>query len=331
MKPALHLVLHVVSIRRALVRWYEKSKRDLPWRRTRDPYAIWVSEIMLQQTRVAAVIPYYERFLARFPDIPTLADASEPQLLAMWSGLGYYSRARNLQTASKQIANGFPSDYNSIREMPGVGDYTAAAVASIAFGLPRAAVDGNVRRVIVRLSNHNGVDANAAADRLLDRSDPGRWNQAMMELGATVCLPRDPHCGECPLSRACLAHQAGTQNELPYKREKPTPERLDRTLLIIRAGSRRGNRVLLVPSPRVEGFWDLPEPFVGARVGDKLGEFRHTITHRHYRFAVFEAVADSVPKGGRWWSTEQIPLSTTAKKALRLASGFLTRANLKPT
>src|SRR5579863_5065601 len=143
------------AIRKKLARWYDRHRRDLPWRRTRDPYAIWISEIMLQQTRVAAVIPYYERFLARFPGVEELAQAPEPEVLALWSGLGYYSRPRNMQKAAQQIValGEFPSDHASIRELAGVGDYTAAAVASIAFGLPHAVVDGNVRRVVMRLMN----------------------------------------------------------------------------------------------------------------------------------------------------------------------------------
>lgn len=308
--------MYIPSIRRALTRWYESAKRDLPWRRTRDPYAIWISEIMLQQTRVAAVIPYYERFLIAFPNAAALARASETQVLAMWSGLGYYSRARNLQKAAKQIAaSDFPADHASIHELAGVGDYTAAAVASIAFGLPHAAVDGNVRRVIVRLLNDDAADVQKQANALLDRRDPGRWNQALMELGATICLPRDPQCGACPLVRQCEAHRQGTQSELPSKRIKPSPVRLTRTLLVIR---RRG-RVLLTPSTRVKGFWDLPEMFDGAKLGKVLGEFRHTITHRHYRFIVREAVADRVPKDARW-SANGMALSTTARKALQRLS-----------
>ena len=164
------------------MRWYGRAKRDLPWRRTRDPYAIWISEIMLQQTRVAAVIPYYERFLRRFPDAAALAQAPEQELLAMWSGLGYYSRARNLQKAARQIVElgTFPHDYASLRELAGVGEYTAAALASIAFGLPHAVVDGNVRRVIARLLNDGRANPQQWADRLLDRRDPARWNQAVM-------------------------------------------------------------------------------------------------------------------------------------------------------
>ncbi len=301
-------------MRARLVRWYDRARRDLPWRRTRDPYAIWISEIMLQQTRVAAVIPYYERFLARFPDAQSLAAAPERELLGMWAGLGYYSRARNLQKAAAQIGETgtFPKRHAEILELPGVGEYTAAAVASIAFGEPHAAVDGNVRRVIARLLNDGTADASHWAGKLLDRRDPGRWNQAMMELGATVCLPRAPLCADCPIHSHCLAHSAGTQNELPLKRVKPRTERLERTLLVIQ----NNGRTLLTPSARVKGFWDLPEPFLGARPGATLGEFTHTITHRHYRFTVREARAAKIPSPCRW-QNKALPLSTIAKKALK--------------
>jgi A/G-specific adenine glycosylase len=276
---------------------------------------------MLQQTRVAAVIPYYERFMAAYPDPGTLAAADESQVLAMWSGLGYYSRARNLQKAARQISSGgFPRDFDSLRDLAGIGDYTAAAIASIAFGLPHAVVDGNVRRVIVRLLNGQNVAVQQEADRLLDRHDPGRWNQALMELGATICLPRDPQCDACPLQGFCKARQNGTEQALPLKRVKPTPVRLERTLLLIH----RGARILLIPSPRLRGFWDLPEKFGGVRLGKIIGEFRHTITHRHYRFQVRYATAKSAPEGSRWWNQEkldEIPLSTTARKALRLLAG----------
>lgn len=316
-KPALHLVLHVPPIRRALIRWYDRAKRDLPWRRTRDPYAIWISEIMLQQTRVAAVIPYFERFLNRFPNAATLADAAEADLLTMWSGLGYYSRARNLQKAAQVISKRqFPRDYESILALPGVGDYTAAAVASIAFGLPHAVVDGNVRRVIMRLMNDDAADVWKVAGDLLDRRDPGRWNQAVMELGATVCLPRNPRCGDCPLAQQCEAFCQGTQEKLPPKRVKPAAVRLTRTLLVIRCGG----RILLMPSPRVKGFWDLPEPFDRVKIVNFAGEFRHTITHRQYRFVVHYATSGGVPEDSIWVADknlDEIPLSTTAKKALR--------------
>ena len=276
---------------------------------------------MLQQTRVAAVIPYYERFLRRFPDAAALARASEQELLAMWSGLGYYSRARNLQKAARQIVErgSFPEDYASLHALAGVGDYTASAIASIAFGLPHAVVDGNVRRVIARLVNDGRANPQELADGLLDRRDPARWNQAVMELGATICLPREPLCDRCPVAVHCAAHAAGTQGDLPLKRARPAPVRLKRTLLVIR----RNGRVLLAPSTRVKGFWDLPEPFRAARLGAVLGEFAHTITHRQYRFTVQEAMARDIPQGGRWHPKKglrEMPLSTTAKKALRIAN-----------
>jgi A/G-specific adenine glycosylase len=272
---------------------------------------------MLQQTRVAAVIPYYERFLQRFPEAAALAAATEEEVLTLWSGLGYYSRARNLREAARQIVElgSFPGTYGEIRKLAGVGDYTAAAVASIAFGLPHAVIDGNVRRVIARITNGMG-NTRQVADLLLDRKNPSRSNQALMELGAMVCLPRDPRCGACPIATCCEAQKLGTQNDLPGKRLKPATVHLKRNLLVIR----QEGTILLAPSPRVQGFWDLPEPFKGARIGVKLGEFRHTITHHRYQFVISEAVARVIPGGFRWFADKQldeIPLSTTAKKGIR--------------
>jgi A/G-specific adenine glycosylase len=306
------------AIRRKLARWYERNARDLPWRRRRDPYAIWISEIMLQQTRVAAVIPYYERFLARFPAVESLARASEPEVLKYWSGLGYYSRARNLHKAAREIAaaGSFPRDYDGLRALPGIGEYTAAAIASIAYDLPRAVLDGNVRRVLLRIGNDAAADAQALADGLLDRKSPARWNQALMELGALVCLPGDPHCEACPISRECAARREGTQADLPPPRRKQETVRLERTLLVIR---RRG-RILLTPSSRVQGFWDLPEAFEGARMGVRIASFRHAILHRQYSFQVFEGFAQTAPRPMRWFGLrglDEIPLSTAARKAMR--------------
>jgi A/G-specific adenine glycosylase len=311
--------LDVRSIRRKLSRWYHDAKRDLPWRRTRNPYAIWISEIMLQQTRVVAVIPYYERFLQFFPDVATLAKAPEENLLALWSGLGYYSRARNLQKAARDIVarGGFPAEHAELLTLAGIGDYTAAAVSSIAFGLPHAAVDGNVRRVIARLANDANANGPMLAERLLDRKDPGSWNQAMMELGATICLPRQPLCDSCPLAGNCAARIAGTQYEVPGKKKKLDVVKLERTLLVIR----REEKILLVPSPRVDGFWDLPEPFPGARTGAELGSFTHAITNKRYAFRVKEATTTKAPKDAQWFSAkklEEIPLGTTARKALKI-------------
>ena len=311
-------------VRSKLARWYEKNARDLPWRRTRDPYAIWVSEIMLQQTRVAAAIPYYERFLARFPDPTALAGVSEPEVLTAWSGLGYYTRARNLHKAARAIAKlgAFPADYDGIRALSGVGDYTAAAVASIAFGLPHAVVDGNVKRVLARLSGDAHAPVQAIADKLLDRKAPARSNQALMELGALVCLPRDPLCQACPVAKECVARRERRQSELPLKKLRPEPGRIQLTFLLIR---RRG-KILLTPSLRVRGFWDLPEAVLpglspASAPGLKLGTFRHAIMNRRYVCEVHEAIAKRAPRGTCWWPEirlQEIPLSTTAKKALRL-------------
>src|ERR1019366_7928196 len=219
-----------------LLAWYARGHRDLPWRHARDPYPIWVSEIMLQQTRAQAVIPYYRRFLERFPTVRTLAAASEDDVLALWSGLGYYSRARNLRRAAQQIAaaGGFPREYAAIRALPGIGDYTAAAVGSIAFDLPVAVVDGNVLRVVARVTNDAG-DISAGrtrarfreiAQQWLDPGEPGQFNEALMELGATVCLPRNPLCLVCPLAACCRARQEGTVAQLPVKLRKTAPVRL---------------------------------------------------------------------------------------------------------
>lgn len=321
----------LASIRRRLLSWYHEHKRDLPWRRTRDPYQVWISEIMLQQTRVAAVIPYYEGFLDRFPDVHALAAAPEQELLAAWAGLGYYSRARNLQKAAQKIqeTGGFPRDYASLRSLPGVGDYTAAAIASIAFELKHAVLDGNVIRVLSRFTGEAGsVDSipvrnrlREVAERMLDPRRAGEFNQALMELGATVCRPKQPQCLICPLADQCVARQLGKQTELPLKLGRPSAVRVDKQLLVIE----RAGRILIWQRPgdhrRLAGFWELPEPgqLPGARVGARIGRFRHTIVNTNFRFDVFQASVVLVPKGFRWLAkkrTHEIPLSTTAKKAL---------------
>lgn len=322
----------LVAIRRRVLAWYGKHKRDLPWRRTHDPYRILVSEIMLQQTRVAAVIPYYARFLARFPDAKALADASEQELLAAWAGLGYYSRARNLQKAAiKIVASGFPGDYLSLRELPGVGDYTAAAVASIAFGLPHAVMDGNVARVLSRVALELGdiksdvvrKRLRALAEVLLDRRQPGEFNQALMEIGATVCLPKRPRCECCPIRQHCEAREEGLENQLPMRVTKAGADRQGRKLLVIE----RAGKVLLWQRPqhssRLAQFWELPEPeqVPAAKVTDYAGAFRHTIVNTTYLVEVCRATVRSRPKGFQWLersSLAGVPVSTTAKKALAL-------------
>lgn len=222
----------VSRFRRGLLAWYAARKRDLPWRRTTDPYRIWISEIMLQQTRVAAVIPYYEKFVARFPTVEALARARTESVLSHWAGLGYYSRARNLHRAAKEIVarhgGQFPSDLDAALELPGIGSYTAAAVLSIAYARPLAVLDGNVARVLARLGAVHGELRDPAnwrrfetmAEELLARRSPRDWNQAMMELGATICTPKSPRCDECPLAAACRAHKLGLAEEIPAKRSK---------------------------------------------------------------------------------------------------------------
>ncbi len=222
----------IAKFRRQLLEWFRRSQRDLPWRRTKDPYRIWLSEIMLQQTRVTAVLPYYRRFLRRFPTLRALACTRTEQVLRLWAGLGYYSRARNLHRAAKQILaqhdGRFPSGLEAALQLPGIGRYTAAAVLSIAYGAPYAVLDGNVARVLARLSAFRSdlraprrwKQLQCIAQDLLAIEAPGSWNQAMMELGATVCTPRAPRCDACPMSRWCQAYQLGIAEELPLAREK---------------------------------------------------------------------------------------------------------------
>jgi len=323
--------LDIPALRLALQAWYDVAKRDLPWRRTHDPYRIWISEVMLQQTRVAAVIPYYDRFLSRFPDIEALAAAPEQDLLAAWSGLGYYSRARNLQKAATQMPGTFPSSYDAILMLPGAGSYTAAAVASIAFDLPHAVVDGNVLRVLSRLFNDAGDISSMStrkrfqtmADALVDTATPGRWNQAVMELGAMVCLPDKPQCLLCPVNGFCEARKAGRQDRLPFKTRKAKQVRAERTLLIVRNGTR-----ILVwqrdPSARhLGGFWELPQlqQLDNATIKSKLASFRHSIMNTSYTFFVVEADVAEKPEDMHWLTMEEIdvrPASTTTLKALRI-------------
>ncbi len=321
------------SLSKALIEWYRRHRRELPWRATRDPYRIWISEIMLQQTRVAAVIPYYEKFLDKFPDVNVLAEAAEPDLLAAWAGLGYYSRARNLQAAARQVVSsgGFPQSFEALLTLRGVGEYTAAAIASIAFDLPYAVLDGNVLRVMARIEGDDG-DIRAlpvrnrlreAAQRYMDRRHPGDFNQAVMELGATLCLPRDPQCLLCPIREFCEARRTGRQHELPVKSKGAPVERIPRTAFVIE----RGASLLLWQRPadlaKLSGFWELPEPeqAPSARKRERLGSFRHSIVNHDYRFEVWRAEVDTAPEGCLWVavaSTADLPLSTTARKALRL-------------
>lgn len=317
-----------------LIPWYIQNQRDLPWRHTRDPYRIWLSEIMLQQTRVAAVIPYYERFLARFPDYASLAAAPEADLLTLWAGLGYYSRARNLQKAARQMVamGGFPQTYEDIRALPGVGDYTAAAVASIAFSLPVAVLDGNVIRVMSRVNCESGdVSHGAVRQRLresvqnqIDSLRPAEYNQGLMELGATICLPQNPKCLICPINDICCARGRGIENSLPIKIKKQVGIEEEKRVLLIQ---RQGKLLLwrrAEGSKRLAGFWEVPEDLAlpGAEVGPLLGRFRHAIVnHRYEVFVHTGKLKGQVPDLYQWFSwTEmsKLPLSTITKKSLKL-------------
>jgi A/G-specific adenine glycosylase len=334
------------GFRRHLLTWYEEQRRDLPWRATRDPYAIWVSEIMLQQTRVATVIPYYKRFLSRFPTLESLAAAPEEELLHAWSGLGYYSRARNMQRAARSVEGSFPTSLAGVRSLPGIGAYTAAAVASIAFGLPHAAVDGNVLRVTARLLNDDGDISTADvrgrltsfAGHLLDPERPGDFNQAMMELGATVCLPRQPRCLVCPVSEMCGARASGTQELVPVKSARSEVVRIRRTVLIVE----HGNELLLWQRPRdsgkLAGFWELPEDehLEQRLTASAVGEFRHSITNHAYTFGVCVSrhkSRDPRPScknsvSSAWIEINRLPgmvLSTVARKAIQLYQGKKSR------
>jgi A/G-specific adenine glycosylase len=245
------------TFRKQLLTWFRQFQRDLPWRGTMDPYRIWLSEIMLQQTRVAAVIPYYEKFLERFQNVQSLAAAPQEDVLRFWSGLGYYSRARNLQKAAQQIVakhdGKFPARPEDVLDLPGIGNYTAAAILSIAFGEKHAVLDGNVARVLARLGAIRGdlreprhwQQLQKTADGLLDGNSPGDWNQAMMELGATVCTPKSPQCLLCPVAQFCEGRKLGIAEDLPEKRKKRTIIQV--TLATAVFADKNGRTLLLSP------------------------------------------------------------------------------------
>ena len=260
----------IASFRRKLLAWYDANKRDLPWRRTQDPYKIWISEIMLQQTRVDTVIPYYERFLDWFPTIEDLANAQEEKLLKAWEGLGYYSRVRNMQKAAQQMMDEhggvFPSSYEEISKLKGIGPYTAGAIASIAFGLPEPAVDGNVMRVLARLFEVDydiGVPTNrkifqAMMEVLIDPDRPGDFNQALMDLGADIESPVNPRPEESPVKEFSAAFQHGTMDRYPIKAPKKKPVPVYLTAFIVKDSQ---GRYLLEKNEReglLSGFWHFP-------------------------------------------------------------------------
>lgn len=346
------------TLRRRLLAWYAKTRRDLPWRRSREAYGIWISEAMLQQTRVETVVGYWSRFLEAFPTPRSLAEADEDDVLAAWSGLGYYRRARALKAAAEAIVERhggeLPADLDALRALPGVGPYTAGAVASIAFGLPVPLVDGNVARVFCRLF---GLDAPAEsgalqrelwarAGELVPRAGAGDWNQALMELGATCCSPRDPDCDRCPLARTCVARAEDLVGVLP--RPKLRPEPIDVSLDVHWIESR--GRLLLERRPkggRMGGMWQCPtveaaipgrseprlfpdslprspqgKPF--AVPGEPWAELKHSITRHRIRARVLKSSlrGTSIPSNWAWHDVEdlgKLPLTGMTKKVISKA------------
>jgi len=308
------------AIATAVLAHYAQVKRDLPWRRTRDPYAIWVSEIMLQQTRVATVIPYWERWMTRFPTVTALAAAPLDDVLEIWAGLGYYSRARNLHAGAKAVRNkgALPRTAAELRTVPGIGPYTAGAIASIAFGERAPLVDGNVARVLGRVfavehdikstAGQKALWAHAGAlmSALPAAAAPGDLNQGLMELGATVCTPTSPRCLACPLVKSCIAARTQRQDELPIvpvrKKEKDLPL-LDRTLVWI---EERGEIVLVRRRPEglFGGLWELPPLEVAEAVGviverTPVAHHAQTLSHRRMRVTVIRgAMPPRLVRGG---------------------------------
>jgi A/G-specific adenine glycosylase len=253
-----------------LLGWYEKRKRDLPWRRTRDPYAIWVSEVMLQQTQVKTVLGYYERWMQRFPTVKALADADDADVLHAWQGLGYYSRARRLLSGARAVterhAGELPRDVEALLALPGIGPYSAGAIASIAFGLPEPIVDGNVVRVLSRLFALRGDPAKAPlkqqlwrlARELVPADRPADFNQSLMELGATICSPTSPRCAECPVAKQCRALAQGIEREVPELAKRKAPTEVATAAAYVRRGQAVLLRQLPADAPRWAGLWVLP-------------------------------------------------------------------------
>ena len=330
-------VANPVGVARALRTWYRRARRDLPWRESRDPYRVWVSEIMLQQTQVERVKDFYSRFLDRFATVAALAAADEHEVLRLWEGLGYYRRARQLHAASRSIvaehAGEFPQTAAGLRTLPGIGRYTAGAIASIAFDLPEPIVEANSRRVIARLAGHAARLDGPGGDEpiweiaagLVPKKHPGRFNQALMDLGAMICTPERPLCGTCPLASHCEARRTNRVAEIPAKAVRRAAKQLRETAVV----ARRAGRVLVVrrgPGEWWEGLWDFPRLPGAARAArrglehsemlsglacsktSRLGTITHTVTHHRITLDVVECVAGRSGKAspGRRWVTAAV-------------------------
>lgn len=313
----------------SLLTWYREVGRDLPWRGQKDPYPIWVSEIMLQQTRVVAVVDYYQRFLAQLPEISALAHCQEDKLLKLWQGLGYYNRARNLQKGAQQIQERhqgiFPSTYPEIRDLAGIGDYTAGAIASIAFDLPHGAVDGNVLRVMARLTaDREDITRPSMKKKTQDWVEawmplayPGDYNQALMELGATICLPNGaPHCHRCPVAGFCQSQEEERWREIPVKARKKPRKIQERQVFLLYAGEqillrRRPSRGLLA------GLWEFPHVLLGEdpplpgldlEALEPFGTGTHIFTHLEWHMRGFRGQVEglALPEGYLWASPQEL-------------------------
>jgi A/G-specific adenine glycosylase len=339
-----------------LLAWFRAHQRDLPWRRSRDPYRIWVAEVMLQQTRIAAVMPYYQRFLARFPTVQSLGSAREAEVLKLWSGLGYYSRARNLHRAAKMIVtqhNGkFPSELDAALALPGIGTYTAAAVLSIAYDVPLAVLDGNVARVLARIqairgdlrAPNNWRALTAGAQTFLATQAPGDWNQSLMELGEVICTPQSPRCAECPVARHCRAYAQGLADEIPAPRRKRAAVHMKIAAAILR--DPRG-RTLLIQDPGAHDtvlfsrMWQFPavevtrhakaelEAHLRATLAiteislEELPTARHGVTFRNITLLPFLANVRELPKLPR---TRILPLKNVSKLPISSATRKIANA-----
>jgi A/G-specific adenine glycosylase len=342
-----------------VLRWYRRHRRDLPWRRTRDPYAIWVAETMLQQTRSETVQRYFARFLERFPTVAALARVRESAVLTLWSGLGYYSRARHLHRAARRLVASHqgrvPADPEALRALPGVGRYTAGAVASIAFGRAEPVLDGNVARVLARWFGVRGDPRSSAvraqlwelATGLVRGHAPGDWNQALMELGATLCTPRRPGCVRCPIGSECTARRDAAIEAIPGRTPRPATRRVRRAALVVE----RRSRVLLLRQDTgrlLRGLWEFPAIDAGEHERDggaarrllrelggaggslrSLGRILHTIMNRRSETAVFRARLDgAIPRGlraARWFRPDELSRVPLSAVGLRIAGLLGTR------
>jgi len=341
----------MASVREKLLTWFDREGRDLPWRRTRDPYAIWVSEVMLQQTRVDTVIPYYERFMSSFPTAETLAEADEDIVLSHWSGLGYYRRARLLHRGVREVVAEYggavPEDAEARRGLPGVGRYTAGAIGSIAFDKEEAIVDGNVSRVLSRLFRiDTPLGVTDMTKRLWDEAThlvlgdrPGDHNQALMELGATVCTPNNPRCHSCPISADCEALRHDEVERLPVKRARKAPKQVTLAAVVAIRGRGADRKVWLIKGdqPLFGGLWGVPMAEGDARAAlhqaglqarlqtEPIGQVDHVLTHRRLRIDVFVASAarGTESKNGQLFtpaSLQQVGVSTLTRKILQRAN-----------